>query len=347
MWLLDEEPRAPTVPAMPKTPSHTRPTPVTGFAPLAVNTVHAGDSLQLIHRLEADSVALSFWSPPYFVGKEYERDLDFQGWQDLIRGVIEGHFAALKPGGFMVINIADILAFADEAMPRIQESTPSMRKVAITREQVLAAKVEHPDYNRNQLAELLGCSEQTIQRRVDGNNIRGGKQSVQTKVLLVGGLLQEWAEAAGFYLYDRRIWVKDPAWANSQWHSLSYRAVDEFEHLFIFWKPGITEVKRDRLRREEWAEWGSRAVWNIRSVRANDVHEAQFPPMLAERVIRLLSDPGDIVLDPFLGSGTTALVAQQQGRRWVGFERDTAYVELSRERLTMLEDQGSDESEVA
>ena len=131
--------------------------------------------------------------------------------------------------------------------------------------------------NRRQLASLLGCSEQTVDRRLHGNNIRGGKYNTQTRVKIVGGMLEEMALDAGLYPYDRRIWVKDAAWANSSWTTNSYRAVDEFEYLYIFWKPGITNVDRHRLSKEEWAEWGSRAVWNIRSVQRNDDHEAKFP----------------------------------------------------------------------
>ncbi|HRF97887.1 MAG TPA: DNA methyltransferase, partial [Aggregatilineales bacterium] len=110
---------------------------------------------------------------------------------------------------------------------------------------------------------------------------------------LIGGLIETAGKKAGFYLYDRRIWVKDPSWQNSKWHTLSYRAVDEFEYLYIFWKPGITTVDRNKLSREEWSKWGSRAVWHIPSVRANDDHEAKFPLELARRVIKLFSAKGD------------------------------------------------------
>lgn len=109
--------------------------------------------------------------------------------------------------------------------------------------------------------------------------------------------------------YDRRIWVKDPAWANCNWTSNSYRSVDEFEYVYIFWKPGITKVDRNRLPQSAWAEWGSRGVWNIPSVRKNDIHEAMFPIELPRRLIRMLSDQGETVLDCFMGSGTTALAA--------------------------------------
>ena len=297
------------------------------------NQIYCGDARALLERIRPESVALSFWSPPYFVGKSYEKDLSFGDWQSLLREVIRLHLPILKPGGFLTINIADILAFPDPDMPRIQADNVSNKRVKISREQVLEAQRTHPDFNRYQLAELLGCSEQTIDRRLNGNNVRGGKYAVQRKVKLVGGLVEEWAGEAGFYLYDRRVWVKDPCWENGRWHSLSYRSVDEFEYIYIFWKPGITTIDRSRLDGDEWSEWGSRAVWHIPSVRANVEHEAQFPIELPRRVIRLLSAPGDLVLDCFMGSGTTAEAAASEGRRYVGIDSDTRYVKLARERL--------------
>jgi site-specific DNA-methyltransferase (adenine-specific) len=300
---------------------------------LEVDRIYCGDARQLMLRIAAESVALSFWSPPYFVGKSYERTWSFEEWSALLSEVISQHFAVLMPGGFLVINIADILAFPDPTMPRIQADNIATKRQGITRQQILEAKAEHPEYNRYQLAALLGCSEQTIQRRTEHNNVRGGKYEIQRKVKLVGGLVQKWAEAAGFYLYDRRVWVKDPCWENSRWHSISYRSVDEFEYIYVFWKPGITTVDRGRLSRQEWADWGSRAVWDIRSVRTNDEHEAQFPLELPRRVIRLFSAPHDLVLDPFIGSGTTAVAALQQRRHYLGFELMPEYAALASENV--------------
>ena len=80
----------------------------------------------------------------------------------------------------MIVNIADILCFPDPKMPKIQLPNPSKHRSMITREQVLAAKEKFPDYNRNQLAAYLGCSEQTVDRRVNGNNIRGGKSALNS-----------------------------------------------------------------------------------------------------------------------------------------------------------------------
>ncbi len=302
---------------------------------LAVNEIHHGDCRDLLTRIERDSVACSVWSPPYFLGKQYEAYLaTFGDWQDLIRTVIRLHFSVIRPGAFLVINIADILCFNDPDMPKIQAENIDRRRSTITREDVLRAKAKYPHYNRNALADVLGCSEQTVDRRMNGNNIRGGKYANQTRVKLLGGLIEEWGTQAGFYLYDRRIWMKDAAWENSKWATLSYRAVDEFEYIYIFWKPGITTISRDKLSSQEWSEWGSRAVWQIPSVRANDDHEAKFPVELPRRVIELLTSPDDIVLDPFMGSGTTAEAAIIEGRRYIGIERSAEYVELARKRIS-------------
>jgi len=298
------------------------------------NEIYLGDARKLLPQIEPNSIALIVWSLPYFVGKEYEAHLSFQDWQDLLKTVISLHFPVIKPGGFLVINIADILVFRDPSMPRIQAEAVNRKRSPITRDDVLKAMADHPDYNRYQLAKLLGCSEQTIDRRLHGNNIRGGKYESQTRVKIVGGLVEEWALSAGFYPYDRRVWVKDAAWENSQWASLSYRSVDEFEYLYFFWKPGITKFDRKRLSADEWKNWGSRGVWYIPSVRANDDHEAKFPVELPARVIRLLTDPGDIVLDCFMGSGTTAVAAIRENRQYIGIEILEKYVDLARQRVS-------------
>lgn len=295
------------------------------------NSIVHGDSREILRLIEPNSVACSIWSPPYHVGKEYEDGVTYEQWQELLREVICLHKTILQPGGFLAINIADILCFKDPTMPRIMADNTSRKKSEVTREQILAVMHEHPDWSRYKVAEYLGCSEQTVDRRMKGNNIRGGKYATQTRVHLVGGFIEQMALDAALYLYDRRVWVKDAAWENSRWHSVSYRAVDEFEYIYIFWKPGVTVVDKSRLSKEDWTNWGSRAVWNIPSVRANDDHEAKFPLELPQRLIRLLTSPADIVLDCFIGSGTTALAAIMEGRRYIGIDKEQHYVQMAAE----------------
>jgi site-specific DNA-methyltransferase (adenine-specific) len=300
---------------------------------LAVDEIHEGDARALLPRIERDSVALAVWSPPYHVGKGYEQDVTSEAWEQLLGEVIALHEPILRPGGFLAININDVLCFSDPEMPRFQADNVSHRRQKVTREQIEAAIAANPDASRHQLAALLGCSEQTIDRRLNGNNVRGGKYKPQTRVRLAGPLLEAAAHDAGLYLYDRRIWLKDPAWANSRWTSSSYRSVDDFEYLYVFWKPGVTRVDRSRLESGEWGAWGSRGVWQIPSVRANDDHEAMFPPELPRRCIRLLTDAGDTVLDCFAGSGTTAAIARELGRHYIAIELNPGYASLARARV--------------
>jgi len=297
---------------------------------LNLNRIYQGDARFLLKDIKGNSISCSIWSPPYHTGKEYEKGMSFQEWRDLLREVITLHFPIIKPGGFVAINIADILCFQDEKMPRIQAMNLRRQMPWVTRERVLAAAKQHPNLNRYQLAKLLGCSEQTIDRRLHGNNVRGGKYITQTRTKLVGGIIEEAAADAGLYPYDRRIWVKDPAWQNSKWHTLSYKSVDEFEYIYILWKPGVTVIDRSRLTSEEWGNWGSRGVWFFPSVRANDIHEAMFPLELPRRLIRLLTSKGETVLDPFIGSGTTGIAAIQAGRNFIGIELVENYARIAR-----------------
>lgn len=296
------------------------------------NRILTGDASTVMATMPKNSIDLSFWSPPYHVGKSYEQSQTFEDWKNMLWRVMGEHARVLRPGCFMVVNIGDILCFQDPDMPGFQANNMRGKKVNVTRRDILAVKREHPDMNRYELARLLGCSEQTIQRRLEHNNVRGGKSSVPTKILLTGSMLAGMAEECGLYLYDKRIWHKDPCWVNSQWHSVSYRAVDEFEHIYVFWKPGITNYDRDRLAPDEWAEWGSRGVWNIKSVRSNTRHDAEFPEQLAERVIKLFSPSNGTVLDPFVGTGTTTTVAKKLGRKWLGIDIDPMNVLMSTER---------------
>lgn len=305
-------------------------------AAVTVDSITTGDARSLMQTIDPQSVDLSFWSPPYHVGKAYEQGATFDDWQLLLSQVIAEHGRILRPGGFMAVNIGDILCFPDPDMPRFQADNIRRKVSPVTREDVMAMRKIHPDATRYKLAELLGCSEQTVQRRLEGNNVRGGKHECATKVLLTGCMVEKWAADAGLYLYDQRIWHKDPCWANSRWHSSSYRAVDEFEHIYVFWQPGIVEYDRERLADDEWSEWGSRGVWRIRSVRRNHRHEAEFPEELAHRVIKLYSAVGGTVLDPFVGSGTTTAVAKSLGRRWIGIDANECYAEAARERTDAI-----------
>src|SRR5439155_3014566 len=79
---------------------------------------------------------------------------------------------------------------------------------------------------------------------------------------------------------------------------------------------------------------GTLSVWDIAPESATRIgHPAPFPVELPRRFIELYTYKDDLVLDPFIGSGTTAVAAVQAGRPWVGYETNEAYAERARERI--------------
>ena len=78
-------------------------------------------------------------------------------------------------------------------------------------------------------------------------------------------------------------------------------------------------------------------VWEIPAESATRVgHPAPFPVALVERCIQLFTYDGDVVLDPFMGSGTTAVAAVNTGRHYIGYDTDAGYVRQARERVESM-----------
>jgi len=97
------------------------------------------------------------------------------------------------------------------------------------------------------------------------------------------------------------------------------------------WNLGRTDVSD--LGHDEWLAW-MLAAWSFPGEHAERVgYPAAFPEELPRRLIKLLSFPGDVVLDPFVGSGTTAVVARALGRRFWGCDRNAIAVARAQSRL--------------
>ncbi len=80
-----------------------------------------------------------------------------------------------------------------------------------------------------------------------------------------------------------------------------------------------------------------RSVWSINTKPYKEAHFAVFPPKLPELCIKAGSSEGDIVLDPFFGSGTTGWVAQRLGRKWIGIELNEEYIKIAEKRFQQQE----------
>ncbi len=143
-----------------------------------------------------------------------------------------------------------------------------------------------------------------------------------------------------FMLWDRIIWRY---WGG---HAFTKKFTNKHETIMWYVKPGaepVFSVDTVRERAKEYDKrnnfWGRNPgnVWEVDRVAFGAAeqtsHIAVFPEEISERIVRACSKPGDVVIDPFSGSGTLPKVAQGLGRRWLGIEISTVYAEEAAIRI--------------
>jgi len=116
---------------------------------------------------------------------------------------------------------------------------------------------------------------------------------------------------------------------------LDYEFILLFKKLGKSPKPTAEQKEKSKLTTEEWNEYFY-GHWNFAGERQNE-HLAMFPEELPRRLIRMFTFPGETVLDPFLGSGTTALAARNLERNSVGYEINREFIPLIKEKLQIAE----------
>ena len=174
----------------------------------------------------------------------------------------------------------------------------------------------------------------------------------------------------GFNLHDTMIWRKPDA------KPLTHNRYEQsFEYMFIFskGKPAVWNGIKDKpnkwagtLEHGTWrdvdgtlkrksgdlkaviAPYGLRHnVWEVNTVKSNMTgHPAPFPESLVRDHTLSWSNPGDTVLDPFMGSGTTGKIAIQEARRFIGIEISPEYCEVARQRIRSAVPQAANEEEM-
>lgn len=145
----------------------------------------------------------------------------------------------------------------------------------------------------------------------------------------------------GFQMRGEIIWNKasssSPSTAWGSWLSASNPVLrDIHEYILVFSKDSFNRLvknKESTLSKNEFLEW-TKSVWTFPAVSAKKIgHPAPFPEELPSRLIKLYSFKGDIVLDPFLGSGTTSLAAIKNQRYYVGYDTNMKYIKLADKRI--------------
>ena len=152
--------------------------------------------------------------------------------------------------------------------------------------------------------------------------------------------------AAGFLMRGEVIWDKGASASSStawgSWQSASNPTLrDTHEYVLVFSKGSFrrarVEGRADTITREEFLEF-TKSVWSFPAESARKIgHPAPFPVELPYRLIQLYTFSEEVVLDPFMGSGQTALAALKAGRHYVGYETNEAYVQLAQKRIRARE----------
>jgi site-specific DNA-methyltransferase (adenine-specific) len=149
-------------------------------------------------------------------------------------------------------------------------------------------------------------------------------------------------QAQGFLMRGEIIWNKassssaSTAWGS--WQSASNPTLrDVHEYILVFSKDTYQrkppEERENTIEKEQFLEY-TKSVWTFPAVSAKKIgHPAPFPLELPTRLIQLFTYLGEVVLDPFMGSGQTAIAALNNGRKFVGYEINPEYIELAEERI--------------
>jgi site-specific DNA-methyltransferase (adenine-specific) len=146
----------------------------------------------------------------------------------------------------------------------------------------------------------------------------------------------------GFDMRGEIIWNKaagagvSTAWGS--WQSASNPILrDTHEYILVFSKGDYKRERKEKqntITKDQFIEW-TKSIWTMNPESAKKVgHPAPFPEELPYRLIQLYSFLDDIILDPFMGSGTTAVSALKSDRKFIGYDTDKSYIKLAETRLS-------------
>ena len=229
--------------------------------------------------LPNNSVHLMVTSPPYNVGKLYDKEQTLGEYRAFLSRVWKEVYRVLMPGGRACINVANL----------------------------------------------------------------GRKPYIPLHAFIIEDM-----QKIGFLMRGEIIWDKGASASSSiAWGSyLSAKNPvlrDEHEYILVFSKESFTRGVKPNMTstitKQEFIEY-TRSIWRFNAESATKIgHPAPFPVELPSRCIKLYTFEDEIVLDPFMGSGTTAVAALQLKRNFVGYEIDSEYIRIAEKRINEIKNQ--------
>jgi len=263
-----------------------------------------GDSREVLRLLDAESVQCCITSPPYWGLRDYEHPAQIGAEpspEDYIQNLVEVFREVrrlLRNDGTVWLNVGD-----GYARNGGRGNCGPNAKVGNTKKMIQKRNCKVPDVWGLKDRDLMG---------------------LPWRVAFA-------MQADGWILRSRIVWIKKTAMPES----VKNRPTNATEEIFLFSKRASYYYNCNAVREKSGANL--RNYWVLGPDTCGNGHPAAFPRELVRRCILLATRPGDIVLDPFGGSGTTGVVAKEEGRKAVLVELNPAYAELAKNRLNNVQ----------
>jgi len=299
------------------------------------DTILYGDCRETLKNVTNSSVQMCVTSPPYYGLRDYGGEKNQIGQEqtpeqfiDELVKVFREVKRTLKDDGTLWLNIGD----------SYYNYRPSKGK-SYPKQTVSKTKQDLPDYSSKRNNKLSNLKEKDL--------------------IGIPWMLAFALRADGWYLRQDIIWHKP----NPMPESVKDRCTKSHEYIFLLSKNKKYYYDNEAIKEPVKQDWGTRnrangkyhnsgsglqphsgltksyttknkrSVWSVTNKPYKHAHFATFPPDLIIPPILAGSKKGDIVLDPFMGSGTTGMVAKEHGRYFIGCELHADYKELIRQRM--------------
>lgn len=264
---------------------------------MEINKIYLGDSIELIKQLDDNSIDLVITSPPYSTLKTYITDpgISPNDWVEWFMPLCKEIERVIKPTGSFILNVND----------------------------KVESGFRHP-YVFDFISQLHKQTGLKMFERLFWNKMKGlpNRSRFGDRVEFVFWF----AKQKGFYFNIDEM--------RTEYSESSMKR---------FKKPLKKRYARTENDTDEYKDWSANAkgalpttLVNIssESKRIADNHVAVYPLNFAKYFIRGATKPGDLVLDPFMGTGTTGLACKELGRDYIGFELQETYIEIAQKRIT-------------
>lgn len=308
-----------------------------------INKIICGDALKILKTIPSESIDCVITSPPYWALRDYGvsgqigLEDNFADYLEKLLSVFDEIKRVLKPEGTCWVNLGD--TYANKTKGGQFNKLKDKKFDSLSRRAtvpLLKTNLSIPPKSLCLIPSRFAL--RMIERGwILRNEIIWHKPNVMPQSVKDRFTVD--FEKIFFFVKNRRYYFRQQFEPLKNLPRLETRLLDPnrpHKRIKSYWfssRPEITEQRRSLMLEKGR---NKRSVWTIGTVNFSGNHFAVYPPKLIETPIQAGCPENGIVLDPFMGSGTTALVAKKLKRNFIGIELNPEYVELARKRLKTM-----------